>query len=136
MTEWLPAATLALFSFGLWGFFSRLALNYIDTKSALVFQTFGVLLIGLIALFLLDFKPETEMRGTGFGILTGLAYGIGCLFFLVAADRGKLITIVTLTALYPLITILLSTIFLQEAINLKQAIGIGLALVAIVLLSS
>lgn len=136
MTHWLPAAVLALFSFGFWGFFSKLSLNYIDTKSALIFQTGGVLIIGIIALAMMNFKPAMEMKGLGFGVLTGIAYGIGCLFYLIAAERGKLVTVVTLTALYPLVTIMLSSLFLHETINLKQTCGIVLAIVAIILLSS
>jgi transporter family protein len=137
MSSWLPVAILALFSFGCWGFFSKLALLYIDAKSALVLQTGGVLIIGVLILGMMDFKPATaDIKGLGFGLLTGIAYGIGCLFYLIAADRGKLVTVVTLTALYPLITIVLSYFFLQETINLKQTCGILLALVAIILMSS
>src|SRR5690348_716485 len=106
MTQWLPAALLALFSFGLWGLFSKLTLAYIDAKSALVFQTAGVLIVGVIILSMLNFKPETDIKGLGFGLLTGLAYGVGCLFYLMAADKGKIVTVVTLTALYPLVTII------------------------------
>lgn len=135
MTQWLAPAILALMSFGLWGLFTKLAINYIDSKSALVFQTAGVLVIGLIALFLLDFKPSTDVKGLSFGLLTGLAYGVGCLFYFIAADKGKIITVVTLTALYPLVTIILSYFVLNEAINLKQCLGIALALAAIYFLS-
>lgn len=136
MTQWLPAALLALFSFGLWGLFSKLALVYVDSKSALIFQTAGVLIVGIITLSMLNFKPATDMKGLGFGLLTGLAYGVGCLFYLIAADKGKIVTVVTLTALYPLVTLLLSYFLLQETINIKQFLGIALALVAIFLMSS
>lgn len=136
MTQWLPAALLALFSFGLWGLFTKLAIVYIDSKSALVFQTAGVLLVGCFTLFLLDFKPATDVKGLSWGLLTGIAYGIGCLFYFIAADKGKIITVVTLTALYPLVTIILSYFLLQEAISFKQFLGILLALIAIFLMSN
>jgi len=136
MTQWLPAALLALFSFGLWGFFSKLAIIHIDSKSALIFQTVGVLIVGLFTLSSLDFKPATDMKGLSFGLLTGIAYGVGCLFYLIAADKGKITTVVTLTALYPLITIALSFFLLRETITLKQCMGIFLALVAIFFMSS
>lgn len=135
MIQWLPAALLALLSFGLWGLFTKLAINYIDSKSALVFQTVGVLLVGLITLSLLNFKPATDMKGLSFGLLTGIAYGVGCLFYFIAADKGKIMTVVTMTALYPLVTIILSYILLKEGINLKQCIGILFALLAIFLMS-
>lgn len=136
MTQWLPAALLALFSFGLWGLFTKLAIVYIDSKSALVFQTAGVLIVGIITLGLLNFKPATDMKGLGFGLLTGVAYGIGCLFYFIAADKGKITTVVTLTALYPLVTIILSFLLLREGISAKQCLGILFALAAIFLMAN
>jgi len=134
MTEWLPATLFALFSFGVWGLFTKLAIIYIDSKSALVFQTIGVFIVGVVTLYLLNFKLATNFKGLSFGVLTGLAYGIGCLFYFIAADKGKIITVVTLTALYPLITILLSYFILKETISIKQLIGILFAFMSIFLL--
>ena len=135
MTTWLPAAILALFSFGLWGFFSKITIVYIDSKSALIYQAIGVMLIGCIAFWMLDFKTETHIKGVSFGLLTGIAYGLGCFFYLLAADKGKITTIVTLTALYPTITIILSYLILKEAVSLKQCSGIACALFAIYLMA-
>ncbi|HEX4044987.1 MAG TPA: EamA family transporter [Gammaproteobacteria bacterium] len=135
MIEWLPAAILALVSFGLWGLFTKLTIIYIDSKSALVYQTLGVLIVGFVTLYLLKFKPAGDVRGLGFGLLTGLAYGVGCLFYFFAADKGKIITVVTMTALYPLVTIILSYILLKETVSLKQCLGIVFALGAIYLMS-
>jgi transporter family protein len=133
--NWLSSAFLALFSFGLWGFFSKFSVLHLDAKSALVYQTIGVLLTGLLMLGFMKFKPAVDAKGISFALLTGVAYGVGCLFYLMAASRGKLITVVTMTALYPLVTMLLAYWFLHEAINFKQCLGIILAIAAIVLLS-
>lgn len=135
LAAWLPAALIALFSFGLWGFFSKMALFYIDSKSALIYQTAGVLVVGLITLGMLNFKPAADAKGISFGLLTGIAYGIGCFFYLLAADKGKVTTVVTMTALYPLITIILSYLILHETISIKQYIGIFFALIAIYLMA-
>jgi len=135
MTTWFPAAFLSLLSFGLWGLFTKLSVMHIDSKSAMIFQTIGVVVIGLIMLSTMSFKPATDTKGIFYALLTGAAYGVGCLFYFFAASKGKIITVVTLTALYPLITILLAYIFLKEAVHLKQWLGIGLALVAIILMS-
>src|ERR1700733_2869760 len=136
MTQWLAASLLSLLSFGLWGLFTKLAIVHIDSKSALIFQTIGVLFIGLITLSFMSFKPATDPKGIGFGLLTGIAYGIGCLFYFIAAGKGKITTVVTLTALYPLVTILLAYLLLKEVVNLQQGIGIALAFIAIILMSS
>ncbi len=135
MTNWLPAAFLALLSFGLWGLFTKLAVVHIDSRSALIYQTLGVVVIGLIALSMVNFKPATDTKGLIYAVLTGAAYGVGCLFYFVAASKGKIITVVTLTALYPLVTIVLAYLLLKEAVTLKQWLGIMLAMVSILLMS-
>lgn len=135
MSTWLPAALLSLLSFGLWGIFTKLAVLHIDSKSALIYQTIGVMIVGILALSTMSFKPTADAKGLSYAILTGAAYAIGCFFYFVAASKGKIITVVTLTSLYPLITILLAFLLLKENINIKQYIGIGLALVSILLMS-
>lgn len=136
MTTWLPAALISLLSFGLWGFFTKIALHYVDAKSALVYQTAGVVIIGFIILYMQELRPVIAWKGISYGLLTGIAYGVGCLFYLIAADKGKLITVVTLTALYPLVTILLSWLWLQETISSRQMLGIAFSIIAIWLMSA
>lgn len=135
MSSWLPAALISLLSFGLWGLFTKLAVMHIDFKSALVYQTLGVMLIGILALSTINYKPAIDGKGFIYAWLTGITYAIGCLFYFLAASRGKIITIVTLTSLYPLITILLSFLLLKETVTLQQGIGIILAILSIILMS-
>jgi transporter family protein len=56
--------------------------------------------------------------------------------FYLALGTGKAAIIVPLTALYPVVTLMLSLLILQEKVTLLQAVGIILALVAIILMSS
>ena len=135
MTNWLSAAFLSLFSFGLWGFFTKLTVVHIDSRSALIYQTLGVLVIGVVTLSLMNFKPATDAKGLLYAVLTGVAYGIGCLFYFIAASKGKIVTVVTLTALYPLVTIVLAYLLLKEAVSLRQVTGICMALASILLMS-
>lgn len=134
--NWLTATFFSLFSFGVWGLFTKLTVNHIDSKSALIYQTIGVGIVGLLTLTLVNFKPATDAKGLGYAVLTGAAYGIGCLFYFVAASKGKIISVVTLTALYPLITIVLAYWLLKENISVKQCAGVILALSSIILLST
>ncbi len=132
---WLPATILSLTCFGLWGFFCKLAVEHIEAKSALFFQSVGFAIVGLIALAILQFKLEMQPKGILFAVLAGMATGFGGLFFFIAANKNKVTTVVTMTALYPLITIFLAYAVLHEVINLKQSIGIALALIAIYLMA-
>ena len=84
----------------------------------------------------MDFKPSINAKGIGYATITGIAYGIGCLFYFIAASKGKIITVVTLTALYPLIAIILAYLFLKEVVSFRQCLGIGLAFLAILLMST
>jgi transporter family protein len=134
--NWGTATFISLCSFGLWGLFTKLSVIHIDSKSALIFQTLGVMIIGVITLGLMNFKPATDAKGISYAVLTGVAYGIGCLFYFIAASKGKIITVVTLTALYPLVTIILAYWLLKEVVSIKQCAGIGLAFIAILLMST
>ena len=121
--------------FGAWGFFPKLAVSYISPQSALVYQVIGGLFVGFIALALVNFKPETHPLGILYAFLTGITGVLGTLFYYAAASRGQISIVVSLTALYPLITILLAIIFLHESLVLKQYIGLCFALTAIILLA-
>lgn len=133
MHSWFFIALLALVNFGLWGFFSKLAIDHVDVKSAFFYQTIGAAVVGLLGLYLTGLKPVVEPRGVVYGLLTGGAYSLGCLLYFVAIQRGSVNTVVTMTALYPLVTILLSVLFLHEVINLRQTLGVLCAIVAMFL---
>lgn len=105
MTSWFIHAIIAFFLFGLWGFFPKLATNYIHPKSALAHEVLGGIVIAILILYLLKFRPEFQSRGVLFATLAGTAGTLGVLFFLFAVSQGKTSIVVTLTALYPLVTI-------------------------------
>jgi transporter family protein len=74
--------------------------------------------------------------GFSWSVAAGFFTFIGFLTFFSALEQGKASTVVTLSALYPVVTILLSVIFLHERISLKEGAGIVFALIASVLLAS
>lgn len=135
MNSWFFWTILAMVTFGAWGFFPKLAVNYISPQSALIYQVIGGLLVGIIGLAMLNFKPETHPMGILYALLTGITGVLGTLFYYFAASRGQISIVVSLTALYPLITIMLAIVFLHETLILKQVIGLCFAVAAIVLLS-
>jgi transporter family protein len=135
MDSWFSWTILAMITFGAWGFFPKLAVNYISPQSALIYQVIGGMLVGILGLAMLNFKPETHPTGILYALLTGITGVLGTLFYYFAASRGQISIVVSLTALYPLITILLAVIFLHETLVLKQVLGLCFAVAAIVLLA-
>lgn len=125
----------ALVLWGVWGFLPKIATKYIDPKSALVFQAIGSLIVGIGVL--IAFKDQIQWQTTGafWSIVTGVFGMLGSLFFLQAVSRGKVTAIVTMTALYPLISILLALVILKEPFGIKQGLGVACALAALVLFS-
>jgi len=136
MLSWLPIALISMFLFGLWGFFPKIAVAYLDPRSAMVYHALGTMLVGLLVLFSLNLQPNFHPRGMLFALLTGIAGFAGTLFFFTAASRGRISLVVSITALYPLVTILLAAIFLKEPLTLKQLTGMACAIIAILLMST
>jgi len=134
MSPWLPATLASLLLFGLWGFFAKLAARAMGSSSALVYQVLGGLAVGLLAWARLGFRVETRPAGVAFAALTGAAGVLGTYFFYEALRRGGLAVVTLSVALYPVVTIALAMLFLQEALSLRQAVGVGCALLAIYLL--
>ena len=136
MANWLTPALLAFVIWGFWAFLPKIATQYINVKSIIFFEVFGAMVIALIALISLDFKLQTDPRGVALAVVVG-ALGLGGSFaYVYALAKGPVGIISIFTALYPIVTVLLAYFILQEPISLKQAVGIGFAFVAIVLLST
>jgi transporter family protein len=133
---WYFYTALTVVTWGLWGVFSKLASNYSKPKQSLLFQTAGVLAFALIVLFMERFRFEWSFPGFTWAALGGFFAFIGFLTFFAALDQGKASTVVTLSALYPLVTILLSIAFLHERLTTRQGVGIVFALIASALLAT
>ncbi|MDD5451921.1 MAG: EamA family transporter [Desulfovibrionales bacterium] len=135
MHNWFSPSIACLILWGIWGFFPKLATNYLPPRSVFIYQAIGTLIVIFSVLISIDFRPEINTRGIIFSILAGLAAALGTVFFLLALAKGKASVVVTMTALYPLITLLLSAIFLKETLTLKQALGVLFSLAALLLFS-
>jgi transporter family protein len=121
---------------GAWGFLHKISTLYFDPRTALVYESCGALLVGLTVLFSLGAQVSWHPTGALFAFCSGIAGVTGSLCFLYAVTSGgKLSVVVTLTALYPLVTIALAYWFLAERVSATQGLGIVLALAAMVLLA-
>jgi transporter family protein len=85
-------------------------------------------------------KSESKRdRGKGafWAFLTGILGGLGNLAFFLALGKGGEASIVApVTALFPMVTVLLAVLFLKERLARAQWAGLALAFAAIYLLSA
>jgi transporter family protein len=134
MKMWLFHSVMALCCWGLWAFFPKIAVRYTTPRSALVYEVLGGVLVAVVVLCTQG-KLDFNIKGVLPSIGTGIAGASGLLFFLYAVQWGKITVISTLTAVYPVITIVLAMVFLKEKITYIQWTGIALAMASIALIT-
>jgi transporter family protein len=132
---WLSYALLSLALYGIVGLLQKLTTNRVSADAALFWYSLGYLL--LFPWFL----SAAEFAGAAAGVvLLGLLVGFTArsgeyFLFNSLASGGKASVAVPLTSTYPLLTLLLATVFLAERLTPRQWTGIALAVAAGVLMS-
>jgi len=133
MPAWLTWTFIALLSWGIWAVMSKVLGDALTPRQSQVLSTLGMLPI----LIPLAFSKRASLRGASRkGLLLALIGGIlSCLgnvaYYSALARGGTVATVVSLTALYPLVTILLAVLVLRERLNPVQLAGVALSFVAI-----
>jgi drug/metabolite transporter (DMT)-like permease len=91
----------------------------------------------IMVLFILSKRRSLRILWNAwpFIILSGFLGMVGNGFYILASRTGRLDVTAVLSSLYPAATVILAAILLKERVARSQAIGIGLALAAIVFLT-
>ncbi|MCG8637230.1 MAG: DMT family transporter [Desulfobacterales bacterium] len=131
MINWILPASVTLICWGVWGFIPKITTRYITPVSAMIYETAGAAVVGLVALSLVKFQPDIHIKGICLGIATGILGLTGALGFLFAVKSGKVSVVAMFTSLSPLITITLGVLILKEPLTLKEGLGILSAFIAI-----
>jgi bacterial/archaeal transporter family protein len=134
MKTWLIPTLGAVICWAGWAFLPKIAIQNIGTKSVLIYESLGSLTIALIVLFSIDYKLELDWKAGSIAFISGALNILGVLFYLQAIAKGKISLVSTISALYPLIVIILALLFYQESLTLKQFLGLALGLFSIILL--
>ena len=135
MDTWVFYACVATLCWGVVGLLQKLGTNRVSSRSLLVWLVVG------FAAMLPALWRNGDITGLGWrvlliGLLGGVANGLGSWALFEALERGaKASVAVPLTALYPLVTIVLARIFLAETLTFKQWAGIALAVAGGAMLS-
>ncbi len=141
MPAWLAFSLLTILLWGAWGVTSKIASEGVDANTNQVFFTFGLLPLVVWIWCAMRFRPRADDTkrswiGIGWAFITGILGGTGNIaFFHALVAGGKVSIVAPVTALFPLVTVILAVAILHERLSLQQKCGLALALVAIYLLS-
>lgn len=130
MPPWIFYSCIVIVFWGVVGLFQKLGTNRVSAHSLLVWLTLGYLLLVPILL------ARAGMSGLNWltvliGVLGGFTNGLGAWYLFASLQAGAKASIaVPLTALNPLVTIILALGFLRERLTVVQWGAITAALIA------
>src|SRR6185436_627174 len=133
--QWLLWAMLAVLCWGLWAITSKLIGNALSAGQSQALSTIGLVpIIAILAFTKSKTSESNRRRGIIIGFLSGVLVCLGNIAYYHALNLGgKAATVVSITALYPLITALLAMLLLKERLNEFQIFGIGLSIASMVI---
>jgi len=133
--HWMVYASFAIVLWGVNGLFMKLGTNRVSARSMVIWVTAGfIVLLPFIWL-------STTLSGLSalvifVGLIAGTVNGLGNWAVFACLEKGpKASVAIPLTALYPLCTVALATLFLRERPTVLQWFGIALAVAGGALLS-
>jgi transporter family protein len=143
---WLFWSLVTIVMWGTWGLVSKIASDEVDAYMNQLLFTVGIAPLLVFAGWKVSRagkkgatgeKPGMRSRGVFWAFLTGILGGVGNMAYFEAMVKGGKASVVTpVTALFPMVTVLLALLFLKERLGRLQWIGLGLAFVAIYLLNA
>jgi transporter family protein len=135
--SWLLFSLLTIVLWGAWGAMSKVVSNELNAYANQVLFTLGLMPLMLLILRSRRLSGGTDRRrGIFYAFLTGILGGTGNIaFFKSLTAGGQASVVVPLTAMSPLVTVLMALLLLRERLSRSQKVGLVLALAAIYLLS-
>src|SRR6266576_4182784 len=132
---WLRYALLCIFWWGLWGFLSKIGSEAASPLQMQILFTLGMLPVAVGMLWQMRWKLDRNRGGVTYGILSGVATGLGTLGYYAALREQNASVVTPVTGLFPVLTVMLAFVVLRERLNKVQMGGMILALASIVMLS-
>jgi bacterial/archaeal transporter family protein len=132
---WLWYALLCVLGWGLWGFLSKIGSEAASPLQMQILFTLGMLPVAIGMLLQMRGKLDRNGGGITYGLLSGVATGLGTLGYFAALREQSASVVTPLTGVFPVLTVALAFVVLRERLNKVQMFGMLLALASIVILS-
>ena len=131
--NWLLYALVTTVTWGIWGAFSEIPVKQFNFPSTMVYVVWAISMIpcALVALKNIGWKLDVRKKSVWLGLATGFLGAGGQLILFQALKQGPAYIIFPIVSLSPIVTILLSVIFLKERVRGWSWVGIALAVVTL-----
>lgn len=133
---WLLYTLVTTVFWGIWGALIELP-GRAGFPPTLVYIVWSLTMIpcALIGLAIVKWKLDIDLKSVFYGFIIGLTGAGGQIVLFQALLNGPAYLVFPVISLSPVITVLLSVIFLKETTSKRHWVGIILALIAIVMMS-
>ena len=130
---WLLYALITMVTWGIWGAFSEIP----DYPSTMTYVVWAISMIpcALVALKNIHWKLDVRPKSVALSMGVGLLGAGGQLVLFEALKHGPAYLIFPIISIAPIVTVILSAVFLKERVRKVGIIGIILAFVAIICFS-
>src|SRR5690242_13871709 len=113
--RWLIWAVVAVISWGIWAFLSKLLGEALTAAQSQALSSLGLLPIFALLVISRKLTGIANRRGAAWAFTAGVLGCLGNLAYYHALNLGgKAVTVAPLTALYPLVTVGLAVVLLKE----------------------
>lgn len=136
MNHVVALALVGAVAWGFWAFFADLATRSMEPEAAMVVSySVGIVLAAVYIVARGTEVLASDPTAIGFAAAAGIASGIGAIAYYAALQAGATGVATAVTGLYFVIAAVLGVVFLGDAMDATDVLGIGAAVVAILLLS-
>src|SRR6476620_5944720 len=133
---WLRYALLCIFWWGMCVVLSKVGSASANPQQMQILFTLGMLPVAIGMLLHMRGKLDRDRLGISYGLLSGIATGLGTLGYFAALRQQDASVVTPLTGVFPILTVALAFVVLRERLNKVQMGGMLLALASIVILST
>jgi transporter family protein len=134
--SWLWFSLLVLLFWGTLGIVQKVTTNIISAESALIWSVIGFLVLQPL-LYGGPSPLHYTSHALAWALLNGVFNGLGAWTLMAAMSAGgKASLVMPITAMYPLLVVLVAPVIFHESITKLQAAGVACALVSVILISS
>lgn len=133
---WLALALLTAALWTGWSFLGKVGLKSTAPIQATILFGLASVLIGVVTLALGQRAESWSPAALWVTAVSATLGGLGLVTFYLALERGKASLVAPVIGIYPALVALLSVVFLSERLSVVQAVGVGLAIIGVILVGS